>query len=57
MVLEGQRLLDSEGVELRRRHRLKRRLYNSKGPNYAIHIDQHDKLKVYGLSVHGAIDG
>ncbi|XP_038072015.1 uncharacterized protein LOC119740708 [Patiria miniata] len=57
IILEGQRMLDPLGVELRRRHRLRRRSYVNKGPNYAIHVDQHDKLKVYGFAVHGAIDG
>lgn len=56
-VLEGQRLLDPEGVERRRRHRLTRRLYCSLGPNYAIHVDQYDKLLPYGFGIHGAMDG
>lgn len=56
-VLEGQRLLDPEGVELRRRHELRRRIYQNRGPNYAIHIDGFDKLKPYGFPIHGAIDG
>ncbi|CAC5369865.1 unnamed protein product [Mytilus coruscus] len=27
------------------------------GPNYLIHIDGYDKLKSYGIAIHGAIDG
>ena len=49
--------LDPEGVFLRRRRRLKRRRYNSKGPNHVWHIDGHDKLKPFGFSIHGCIDG
>ena len=46
-----------EVAESRRRHRLARRVYSNPGPNYAWHIDGHDKLKPFGFSVHGAIDG
>ena len=48
--------LDPEGVSLRRRRRLHRRKYISKGPNYTWHIDGHDKLKPFGFSVHGCMD-
>ena len=33
------RVLDPEGVEARSRHRLRRRSYHTKGPNYLWHID------------------
>ena len=49
--------LDPEGVQARRQHSLVRRMYISKGPNYLMHIDGWDKLKRYGLAVHGCIDG
>ena len=55
-----QRLLkdiDPEGTDSRRRHRLRRRIYRNPGPNYAWHIDGHDKLKPLGFAIHGAIDG
>ncbi|CAC5369818.1 unnamed protein product [Mytilus coruscus] len=51
------RAIDSVGVESRRRHRLLRRSYFNSGPNYLIHIDGYDKLKSYGIAIHGAIDG
>ena len=51
------KILDPEGVENRSRHRLRRRRYHTKGPNYLWHIDGYDKLKPYGFCVHGAIDG
>ena len=54
LILKG---IDPEGVELRRRHRLRRRRYVKKGPNFAIHIDGYDKLKPFGIAIHGAIDG
>ena len=37
--------------------RLRRRIYRNPGPNYAWHIDGHDKLKPFGFAIHGAIDG
>lgn len=49
--------LDPEGVAARKRRRLQRRKYNSPGPNYVWHIDGHDKLKPFGFSIHGCIDG
>lgn len=49
--------LDPDGVERRSKHRLKRRKYKSKGPNYIWHIDGYDKLKPFGFCIHGAIDG
>ena len=49
--------LDPEGVAARLRHRLRRRQYVSKGPNYLVHVDGYDKLKPFGFAVHGAIDG
>ena len=51
------KFVDPEGVSARRRRRLKRRKYSSKGPNYLYHIDGWDKLKRYGLCVHVCIDG
>ena len=51
------RELDPEGVECRRKKYLKRRLYFARGPNWVWHIDGYDKLKPYGFSLHGAIDG
>ncbi|XP_069108591.1 uncharacterized protein, partial [Argopecten irradians] len=50
-------IIDAEGVNRRSRRCLRRRLYCSKGPNYLIHIDGYDKLKPFGIAIHGAIDG
>ena len=49
-------LIDPEGVQCRRQRRLVRRRYFSRGPNFLMHIDGWDKLKRYGLAVHGCID-
>ncbi|XP_066933340.1 uncharacterized protein [Clytia hemisphaerica] len=49
--------LDPEGVESRKRRRLRRRTYHCRGPNDVWHIDGYDKLKPYGFAVHGCVDG
>ena len=49
--------IDPEGTDSRRRPRLRRRIYRNPGPNYAWHIDGHNKLKPFGFAIHGAIDG
>lgn len=41
----------------RRSRRFVRRVYHSMGPNYIWHVDGYDKLKPYGISVSGCIDG
>lgn len=51
------RQIDPEGVEERKRHKLKRREYRSPGPSFCWHADGYDKLKPYGFPIHGAIDG
>ena len=56
-VMELIRELDPAGVEHRRKRKLRRRTYSVPGPDYLWHIDGHDKLKPYGFSIHGCIDG
>ena len=51
------KLLDPAGISIRKRKRLRRRQYVSKGPNYVWHIDSYDKLKPYGIAINGCIDG
>lgn len=41
----------------RSRRRLVRRRYCNLGPNFCIHVHGYDKLKLFGISVHGASDG
>lgn len=57
MVRQILKVLDPEGVQARSRHRLRRRMYYAKGPNYLWHIDGYDKLKPFGFCIHGGIDG
>ena len=51
------REIDPSGVEDRKRRVFHRRKYVSPGPNFCWHIDGYDKLKPFGFSVHGGIDG
>ncbi|VDI39125.1 Hypothetical predicted protein [Mytilus galloprovincialis] len=51
------RTIDQQGVLNRSRRVLRRRVYYNRGPNYLIHVDGYDKLKPYGIAIHGAIDG
>lgn len=50
-------ILYPEAVGIRKRRRLQRRKYSSPGPNAVWHMDGYDKLKPYGISIHGCIDG
>ena len=50
-------ILDPVGVQTRTARRLRRRQYSSSGPNAVWHCDGYDKLKPYGLCIHGGIDG
>jgi hypothetical protein len=50
-------LLELDPMETRKKKRLRRRVYAGNGPNFIWHIDGHDKLKPYGFSIHGCIDG
>ena len=49
--------VDHEGVENRKRGRLRRRIYNVQGPNHLWHIDTNHKLVRWHLVVIGGIDG
>ena len=49
--------LDPAGDHKRKRRRLTRCENNSFGPNHTWHIDGYDKLKPFGIAIHGAIDG
>ena len=44
-VRHALRILDPEGVSERLRHRLQRRQYKGRGPNFLWHFDGFDKLK------------
>ncbi|OAV86689.1 hypothetical protein PTTG_00796 [Puccinia triticina 1-1 BBBD Race 1] len=50
------RTLDPEGVENRAKRVLKRRVFNTPGPNFIWSADGHDKLKKFGITLYGFID-
>ena len=56
-VMRILRVIDPQGAENRRRHRLERRRYSTPGPNFLWHLDGWDKLKPFGFCLHGCIDG
>ena len=58
-VMEIVKELDPEGVSSRKKKLLRRRTYSvpGGGPDFMWHIGGYDKLKLYGFSVHGCIDG
>ena len=56
-VLKYLHLIDPHGVESRRRCRLSRTRYSVPGSDFLWHLDGWDKLKKYGFSVNGCVDG
>ena len=55
-VVELMKVIDAEGVHLRKKGKLKRRVYYSSGPDETWSYDGHDKLVKFGLAIHGAVD-
>ena len=51
------RELNPENVDKRQHQRLRRRKYCNPNPNYVWHIDDHDKLKPYCISIDECIEG
>ena len=51
------KVLDPARLSLRKQHELARRSYCNKGPNYLWHLDRNNKLKPFGLCIHGEING
>ena len=56
-VMKILRDIDPEKSAQRKARKLLRRTYDSLGPNATWHVDGYDKLKPYGLPIHGCIDG
>ena len=56
-VMTALQVLDPDGAANRRRRKLKRRTYSSHGPNDCWHVDGYDKLKPFGIPIHGCVDG
>ena len=46
-----------EGAQIRKRRLPRCQKYTSPGLSFVWHIDGHDKLKPYGVSIHDGIDG
>ena len=51
------REVDPRGVEQRKHGHLHRRMYVSPGANFCWLINGYDKLKPFGFSIHGCVDG
>ena len=49
------RQVDPSGVAARRSHRLIRRTYWARGPNYIWYVDGYDKLRSYGFAISGSV--
>uniref|UniRef100_T1IHC8 Integrase catalytic domain-containing protein n=1 Tax=Strigamia maritima TaxID=126957 RepID=T1IHC8_STRMM len=56
-LYEANRRVDPEGLCFRLRKVLKRRVYNVPGPQKLWHLDGNEKLKMWGIYIHGCIDG
>jgi hypothetical protein len=56
-VRDALRRVDGLGQELRRRKTIQRRKYKVPRPNYLWHLDGHHKLIMWGIVIHGLIDG
>ena len=49
--------IDPQGVSMRKKKIIKRRRYETNDPLDVFHIDGNDKLKRFGFTIHGRIDG
>ena len=49
--------IDPEGVSMSKKKTIKRRTCETNGPFDVFHIDGNDKLKRFGVAIHGCIDG
>ena len=56
-IMQIMKHLSPHATEKRKAHRLQRRMYTVKGPNYLWHVDGYEKLKPFGFCIHGCIDG
>ena len=50
-------IIDPDGLQKRKGHRLLRRKYSVPGPNFIWYVDGNDKLKPFEFAIHGSIDG
>ncbi|KAJ7195167.1 hypothetical protein B0H12DRAFT_998489, partial [Mycena haematopus] len=56
-VYSSIRRVDGLGQRLRQRHIIKRKNYKVLRPHAVWHVDGHHKLILWGIVIHGFIDG
>ena len=56
-VMRALSIIDPKGVERRKKRALKRRRHGTPGPNFLWHVDGWDKLPLFGIFIHRAVDG
>lgn len=56
-VMDAMKRVDGIGVQLRRHNAIVHLVYESDGPNLVWHMDGHHKLILWGIVIHGMIDG
>ena len=55
-VHESLKVVDAEGLQIRKRRKLVRRIFHSRGRDEVWSLDGHDKLKRWGFPIHGVND-
>ena len=55
-VYQSLAMVDPEGLEERRKRRLKRRVFHADGPDQVWSLDGFDKLARWGFPIHGCVD-
>lgn len=55
-VYDSLKVVDRDGLALRRKHKLNRRTFIVEGPNQVWSLDGYDKLKHWGFPIHGCND-
>jgi hypothetical protein len=55
-INDSLKAIDPDGLGIRRARKLKRRIFNSDGPDEVWSLDGHDKLKHWGFFTHGCMD-
>jgi hypothetical protein len=56
-IRASQSRVDGAGVHIRRTRPIPRKVYHVKRPNALWHMDSYHKLILYGLVIHGIVDG
>ncbi|XP_033127432.1 uncharacterized protein LOC117125140 [Anneissia japonica] len=56
-LLDNTAVYHPDRIEIRKRNRIKRIMYQNPEPDFIWHVDSYDKLKPFGICINGAIDG